>query len=169
MDLRTWIKAAQRSGWRVDYTAGTEIHLRCCAIGCPGRLTVALNALEQATEPCALEHREGMGRPVWDDYYGLVDELRRRRRALGLDQADVCNAMGMADGYVAKLESGARIPRPHTLQLWAQTLGLRLTTTPDKLPAATLKAIEDRRARPYAASQARFKNRGEQDDFANSA
>ena len=111
----------------------------------------------EVPEPCQLLHRKRYSPEVFGAYERLVAELRRRRRSLGLDQADVNAAMGMADGYIAKLESFARVAPFPTLQLWATTLGLNITATPTALPDATIRAIEARKAMPYDEQKARFK------------
>jgi transcriptional regulator with XRE-family HTH domain len=90
-------------------------------------------------------------------YRGLVDRFRKRRIALGLDQADVTEAAGMTEGYIAKLESFARLASPPMLDLWAQTLGLKLKPVPAPLPPATRAAIANRSATPYDITKARFK------------
>jgi hypothetical protein len=157
MRFRDWTKQAQQNGWLVRSTSGAELVLMCGAAGCDGCLRLPMANLGPVPDPCDKLHVNGAGNALWEDYRALVDDMRRRRRVLGLSQEDVNNAMGMADGYVNKLEALDRIPRPHVLQLWAQTLGLRLTAVPTELPAATLRIIDERQKKPYAEHQARFK------------
>lgn len=158
MQVRRWIREAERQGWRLSHVGGMSLTLRCSCKGCPGTLKLPISNLGDVPEPCQLEHSKGYGRATFEHYEAIVEELRRRRRQLGLDQIDLNSAMGTPDGYVNKLESFARIASPPTLTLWAESLGLRLTTEAAPLPPATLKAIEDRQARPYQETQARFKH-----------
>lgn len=87
-----------------------------------------------------------------------MGELRRRRLQLGLDQISLNEAMGTAEGYLSKLESFQRIAPFPMLQLWAQSLGLAITTAPAVLPSATIAAIDRQRSAPYQPNQARFKH-----------
>lgn len=157
MQVRQWIREAEKAGWRVSRVSGLELHLACSCKGCKGRKVLPLDNLGPPLDPCELLHVKGYAAPVFHAYEELIAELRRRRCLLGLDQGDIDSASGLADGHVAKLESFAKIASPPTLTLWAETLGLRLTVTPAALPSSTLKAIEDRQARPYQHAQARFK------------
>lgn len=158
MQAKKWMKAAQANGWRIEEARGLLLTLRCQCHGCPGTLKLPLANLGPVPEPCDLPHDKGYGRATFDNYKEMVGELQRKRRQLGLDQTDLNAVMGMADGYVSKLESHARIASPALLTLWAECLGLRFTTTAAQLPARTIKAIEDRRANPYQETQARFKH-----------
>ncbi len=139
--VRDWIKAAQKAGWLVDSTSGGEMVLRCAAPGCPGRKRLPMDNLGPVPPSCGLDHVAGTARHVWAEYEDLVGELRRRRRQLGLDQGDLSAAMGVADGYVSKLEAMHRVPRPELLRMWAKTLGLNLVLAPAKLPEATLEIM----------------------------
>lgn len=134
--------------------------LACQCTGCPGRLTLPLQNLGPIPEPCDKPHISGMGRAAFASYETLVSELVRRRCQIGLAQADVDDAAGLTSGHVAKWESFAKVASPPSLLLWAQTLGLQITTAPAPLPAATIRAIDDRQAKPYRADQARFKIAG---------
>jgi transcriptional regulator with XRE-family HTH domain len=154
METRRWINGAEKAGWRVERIAALAVHLRCDKTGCPGRLHLPLDNLGPLPEPCQAPHVASFGRAAFGSYEVMVDELRRRRRSLGLDQSDVTNAMGMAEGYVAKLESFARVASPATLFLWAETVGVTFTTTPAPLPPATIRAIENRRVNPYDEAKA---------------
>jgi len=158
MQTRHWIKEAQRQGWRVASVSGLNMRLQCDKYGCDGSKMLPLDNLGPVPEPCNRPHVANYARQTFEQYETLVDELRRRRRQLGLDQADLNSAMGVTDGYVNKLESVARVATFPTLQLWAQSLGLSLTTCPAPLPAATMRAIEHRQAKPYMPTQARFKH-----------
>ncbi|WP_039983723.1 helix-turn-helix domain-containing protein [Tritonibacter mobilis] len=158
MQTQRWIRDAQARGWRVSWVRGKSLHIACDKQGCPGCKTLPLDNLGPVPEPCELPHKGQVAAPVFDEYETLVEELRRRRRQLGLDQGDLGNAMGVADGYVNKLEAFARVPTFPTLQLWAASLGLHLTTSAAPLPNATIRAIEQRAAKPYAPEQARFKH-----------
>lgn len=160
MDFRQWVKAAQANGWLVAGSSGQLIRLQCACVGCPGAVSVPMAALGAPPGPCGLDHVAGYAAPVYEGYQALIAELRRRRLVLGLSQEDIDAAAGWAPGYTAKAESHAKTLTPPTLQLWAQTVGLRITTTPAALPAATIAAINGRRSHPYAVNQARFKHAG---------
>lgn len=158
MQTRRWIKEAQGQGWRVASVAGLSLRLECTKHGCDGCKVLPLDNLGQVPEPCDRPHVANYSRQTFQQYETLVDELRRRRRQLGLDQADLNSAMGMTEGYVNKLESMARVAQFPTLQLWAEALGLSITTSPAPLPDATMRAIEHRQTKLYQPSQARFKH-----------
>lgn len=158
MQANEWIKQAQGKGWRVDTVRGKVLALRCNMQGCPGHVSLPLDNLGSVPDPCAHPHEGQYAQHTYEQYKTLIAEFRRRRVQLGLDQADLCNAMGVTDGYVNKLESFKKTASPPTLLLWAQTLGLALTTAPAVLPGATLRAIEERQAKPYAFNQTRFKH-----------
>jgi hypothetical protein len=158
MFAQEWIKKAQGNGWRVAAVSGASIEMRCAKQGCPGRHVLPMGNLGPVLDQCALDHVGQYGRETFDGYEALIAELRRRRVQIGLDQGDLGNAMGVPDGYINKLESFKRTATPVTLLLWAQSLGLTLTTAPAPLPPATIRAIEQRTANPYNAKQARFKH-----------
>lgn len=158
MAASDWIRKAERAGWRVAQVKPASLVLRCQCQGCPGRIVVHLDAMGSPPDPCDLEHVNGYAKPVFEQYEELVDALRRRRKLLGLDQTDLCAACGLADGHISSLESYRKVASPPTMFLWAQALGLRLSLAPQALPAATTRAIESRKGRPYAATQARFKH-----------
>ena len=117
MDAKQWIKAAELNGWRVDRTSGQTICLCCSKQGCYGTITASLGNLGPAPDPCPLDHVGYYSRPVFEKYRALVSELRHRRMQIGLSQEDLCSAMGMADGYVNKLEAFAKVASPDTLFL----------------------------------------------------
>lgn len=162
METKRWIREAERAGWRVAGVSARVVRLRCSMHGCTGSLELPLANLGPIPETCDFPHDHGHARSTFDDYRALVEELRRRRRSLGLDQVDLNDAMGTADGYVSKLESFARVASAPTLALWCQALGVSMTLAPAPLPPATAKAIEDRQVRPYAPEQARFKHSRQQ-------
>lgn len=153
-----WIKDSEAAGWRVSSITGSRIRLACSKAGCLGHIAAALDGLPSVPGPCALPHVGQWSATTFAQYQTLVDELRRRRRQLGLDQGDINHAAGLADGYVNKLEAFAKIASMPTLQLWAATLGLSITTAPAPLPPATTRAIENRAGNPYQPNQARFKH-----------
>jgi len=158
MQAREWIKGAESNGWRVSSVKGLTIRLSCSCVGCPGSLALPLANLGQAPAPCDRPHVQGHSADAFATYAALVSDLVRRRIQLGLSQPDLDDALGVADGYVAKLESLARTTSPPTLLLWCQALGLQIITAPAQLPDATRRAIELRASSPYRSDQARFKH-----------
>lgn len=157
-EVKRWIKQAEQAGWRVSNVTATELRLACSKQGCKGHLVVSLNNPGPAPDPCQLEHVAGYSAAAFDDYRALVAILAKRRRALGLDQQDLNAILGMADGYVAKLESFARVATLPTLQLWAQCLGLELTASRTNLPPQTAAAIQRRSIAPYRPEMVRSKH-----------
>ncbi|WP_298852230.1 helix-turn-helix domain-containing protein [uncultured Ruegeria sp.] len=151
-------KALRERGWRIASIKGTEMHLQCAKVGCLKTTKVSLAEPVELPAPCTEKHFNGYDAQTFELYLTLVGTLRDRRSALGLSQEDLTAAMGIADGYVNKLESIARVAAFPMLQLWAQTLGLSITTTPAPLPPATTRAIEARESRPYQPNQARYKH-----------
>lgn len=144
MQASKWITQAQGQGWRVSSARNATLHLSCICQGCDGSLSLPLSNLGPVPDPCKLPHVGQYSRATYDRYAALVDELRRKRRALGLSQEDINAAAGFADGHLNKLEALDRTAQFPTLQLWAATLGLGLTVQPLPLPPATLRAIERR-------------------------
>lgn len=134
-----------------------NLTLNCACDGCPGRAVVPIDALADPPGPCSLDHSHGVSAQTFAAYQDLAHTLQRRRVQLGLSQMDIDAAAGWADGYTAKLESEARIPRMPTLQLWAQAVGLEICTRPASLPAGTIRAINNRLGEPYEHGKARFK------------
>lgn len=161
MKATIWISEAQRAGWRVQSSRNGVLDMHCNKQGCPGAFSLPLNNLGQLPEACDLEHVGQYGLATYELYTDLVSELRRRRRTLGLSIEDVNAASGLADAHVNKLESMARTAQFPTLQLWAETLGAKITLTPAPLPEATMRAIEQRVAQPFAEHQVRTKRPAE--------
>lgn len=146
--VRDWIRSAKVAGWVVQAIDGRRVIMQCACVGCHNRLTLRFADLSADLDRCDWPHVRGYGRDAFDQYAALVDVLRRRRMALGLDQMGLGAAMGMADGYVNKLESFARIASPITLLLWAQSVGQELTSRPIALPQVTLDPIDHRQSAP---------------------
>jgi len=160
-----WISEAEKAGWRVRSANGSVLHLKCSCQGCPGEIKLPLANLGDLPGPCDLPHKGQYSRQTFDRYVAIVDELRRRRRLLGLSQEDLTDATGLIHGHINKLESHSRTAQFPTLQLWAETLGVRITLTPVPLPPATARAIEYRTARPYDEGKARYKHDRPQGDL----
>lgn len=130
----------------VDAIDCLQIVLHCACMGCRNELVVSIVTLPSDLTPCNRHHVKGYAGHAFAGYAALVATLRRRRMDIGLDQMDLGSAMGMADGYVNKLESFARIASLDTLSLWMQALGLELTSDPAALPVATFNQITAHRA-----------------------
>tara|TARA_R100000935_G_C2838899_1_gene169843 strand:+ start:3776 stop:4330 length:555 start_codon:yes stop_codon:yes gene_type:complete len=148
--VREWFRRAKAAGWLVQAINGRRVTMQCACIGCRNRLTLRFADLSTDLGRCDWPHVLGYSREAFDQYAALVDVLRRRRMALGLDQMDLGAVMGMADGYVNKLESFARIASPSTLLLWLQAVGLELTGCPAALPPLPLNAVANRQNRQIA-------------------
>lgn len=161
MQASKWIIEAQSAGWRVTSSRDRTICLCCARQGCKGALSLPLDNLGPIPKPCALDHHGQYGQATYEIYKGLVGELVRRRRALGISQEDLSDAAGMADGHINKLEAFARTAQFPTLQLWAQTLGAEITLRAAPLPDATARAIERRPAplRETSTQKALFDDR----------
>ncbi len=158
MMFKQWVKLAERNGWRVIDVSGKEVRLGCECIGCTNTLVVPLANPGPEPSPCNRPHEAGYAVQTFDGYRDLVKELRRRRLSLGLSQFEVNAAAGLGDGHLNKLEAFTKVASPPTLILWCESLGLRLSVTPAKLPPSTVAAIENRKNNPYAINQARFKH-----------
>tara|TARA_R110000737_G_scaffold326768_1_gene340645 strand:+ start:559 stop:1137 length:579 start_codon:yes stop_codon:yes gene_type:complete len=157
MKSSQWINKAQLAGWRVTSAKDRTIHLQCSRQGCAGVLSLPLDNLGPAPGPCDLPHVGQYGAAAYDLYKGLVAQLVRKRRALGMSQEDINAAAGLSDGHINKLEAFARTAQFPTLQLWAATLGVEITLRPAPLPPATARTIDRRALDPYAENMARHK------------
>ena len=60
----------------------------------------------------------------------IIDELRSRRRALGLDLYEVGRRCGLDETELRDWEHGVGLPSPDALERWAGALGLRLALQP---------------------------------------
>ena len=58
--------------------------------------------------------------------YQLASAMIHARKQAGLTQAQVAERMGVDQSYVAKLESGKRMPPTKTLQSYAKATGTHL-------------------------------------------
>jgi hypothetical protein len=155
MNLKAWEAQARAAGWVVQALAGGRLRLACGCPGCDVERTVCADHLPAAPAPCEGPHAAGAGPAALDCYQAVTASLARRRRALGLSQADLDSVLGVADGYIAKLEARHRITSPPVLFYWAEALGLRFEVVPVPLHPATQRAIDARSGNPYQANQAR--------------
>lgn len=142
MLVSRWIPEAQKAGWRVSSSRNGVLTMVCSHLGCPGALSLPMNNLGPTPAPCDQPHVGQYGEMTYDRYKGLVNELKRKRRALGLSQEEINAAAGLGDGHINKLEALHRTAQFPTLQLWAATVGLEITVKPAPLPPATARAIE---------------------------
>lgn len=136
-----WIKEAKANGWIRQRSTGAGVRLKCSKQGCNTFLDIAFNNMKAAPDPCDKPHTSQYAAKTFDQYVSLVGELSRRRRSLGLSQEDICNAAGLADGHINKLEAFHRTAQFPTLQLWASTLGMNITLSPCPLPDAIAKKL----------------------------
>jgi len=71
--------------------------------------------------------------------FAIVDELRARRRALGLDLDEVGRRCGRDETELRDWERGPKLPSPDALECWAGALGLKLALLP--IEAGTQRGI----------------------------
>lgn len=102
--------------------------------------------MTQICKPIAEQYRGGRD-SLPSEYRQFVRGLAQRRRDLGLCQLDLDPVLGVAEGYIGKLEAFHRIPSTLRLLEWLEGLGLAITMRPGPLPPATLHAIEASQAR----------------------
>lgn len=81
------------------------------------------------------------------DYQQLLAFLSERRESLALNQFEAESCIGLADGHLAKIASGARQPWPQTIFDWASGLGYSIVLRPSGLPLKSLAIIAQTRAR----------------------
>src|ERR1700732_1788696 len=62
--------------------------------------------------------------------FAIIDELRARRRARGLDLYELGRLCALDEAELRDWESGARLPSPDALERWAGALGFRLALLP---------------------------------------
>jgi transcriptional regulator with XRE-family HTH domain len=62
--------------------------------------------------------------------FAIIDELRARRRALGLDLDEVARPCGVDEAKLRDWERGMELPSPDALERWAEALGFRLALLP---------------------------------------
>ena len=62
--------------------------------------------------------------------FAIIDELKARRRALGLDLYEVGRRCGLDETELRDWEHGVGLPSPDALERWAGALGLRLALQP---------------------------------------
>src|SRR5437588_6464910 len=62
--------------------------------------------------------------------FPIIEELRMRGRALGLDMGEIGRRCGLAETTVAAWEKGKAAPSPDALERWAQALGFRIALLP---------------------------------------
>ena len=71
--------------------------------------------------------------------FPIIEELRMRSRALGLDLKEVGRRCGVAETSLRAWEKGAAAPSADALDLWARALGFRIALLP--LDAAPQRGI----------------------------
>src|SRR5437588_4711204 len=62
--------------------------------------------------------------------FAIIDELRARRRALGLDLHEVGRRCGLDEAELRDWERDTQLPSPDALERWAGALGFRLALLP---------------------------------------
>ena len=62
--------------------------------------------------------------------YPIIEELRMRSRALGLDLKEIGRRCGLAETSLRAWEKGKAAPAPDVLDRWAEALGFRIALLP---------------------------------------
>ena len=62
--------------------------------------------------------------------FQIIDELRTRSRALGLDLKEIGRRCGLAETSLRNWERGVAAPTPDALERWAGALGFRIALLP---------------------------------------
>jgi len=62
--------------------------------------------------------------------YQIIEELRTRSRALGLDLKEIGRRCGVAETSLRSWERGVAAPSPDVLERWAGALGFRIALLP---------------------------------------
>ena len=68
-------------------------------------------------------------------YAELLEQLKARRKAVGLSQCDLDHAIGVSDGMVAKWETAVRFPSGFFLMCWCKALGVRIAVAREECAA----------------------------------
>ncbi|TBL68018.1 helix-turn-helix domain-containing protein [Paenibacillus thalictri] len=68
----------------------------------------------------------------------LVAKIIIRRKDLGWTQAELANVAGLKQSAVARIESGATVPRIDTIQKLAKAVGFKLDLVIDEQAAAII-------------------------------
>ncbi len=75
--------------------------------------------------------REALAEPGLDE---LIEALALRRLALNITQQELDAIIGVAEGQVAKWETGVRRPKSHLLGCWLRALDCHLTIVVNDKP-----------------------------------
>jgi len=62
--------------------------------------------------------------------FPIIEELRMRGRALGLDMGEIGRRCGLAETSLRAWEKGKASPSPDALERWAKALGFRIALLP---------------------------------------
>ena len=62
--------------------------------------------------------------------FPIIEELRMRGRALGLDMGEIGRRCGLAETSLRAWEKGKAAPSPDALERWAKALGFRIALLP---------------------------------------
>ena len=80
------------------------------------------------------------GKYLWNlDYSKIGKRIARRRKELGLKQAEVCERAGINDKYLSCIERATSIPSLEAVM----RLALALDTTPDEFLTGTVRYDSD--------------------------
>jgi transcriptional regulator with XRE-family HTH domain len=71
-----------------------------------------------------------MGTTIMSGNFQIIDELRTRSRALGLDLKEIGRRCGLAETSLRNWERGMAAPPPDALERWAGALGFRIALLP---------------------------------------
>src|ERR1051325_6022289 len=76
--------------------------------------------------------------------FPIIEELRMRGRALGLDMGEIGRRCGLAETSLRAWEKGKASPSPDALERWAKALGFRIAVdgVPVRLTPMEWKLLE---------------------------
>jgi transcriptional regulator with XRE-family HTH domain len=141
---RAFLKKVQEAGWLIEQVSAEAVMVNCPQTGCG--MTFNLRPDAKVGPSCRFvpDYTEV---PVksFDD---LLDFLIKLRDSLGLNLLETEEIVGFAQGHLAKIESGARLPNFQTVLDLAGAFGIQFVARRGPLPARAIGMIAETRNRP---------------------